>query len=156
MFKKILMSGLVLGALAATVGGATYAPWSDAATGTGTITAAVIDIEVDGGAPGEPDAFGLVFIPQDLLPGESSSDTFTLDNVGTRDVSLTYLAAPSGGTVLCPAGWLTPITVTGPATLTPADPPAVVTVSATLDSGAPIDCMGVTFTVTVTVTGTGV
>ncbi len=163
MFKKLLMSGLVLGALAATVGAGSYAAFTDTSTGTGTITAATINIDVDGEID---DTFVLTFAPTNLLPSESSSDTFSLANVGNRDVHVVATPVVTGGTALCPVGNLTPVVVSiANLSGSPhAEPPVhiadgdteVGTVTATLDAGAPEDCQGVSFTVTVTLVATGV
>ena len=152
MFRKVLMSALVLGALAATVGGATYAPWDDTATGTGTISAATIDVTIDGSG-----AASIVFAPQNLLPNETSSSSFTINNIGSRAVNVSHsVVVTSSNDGQCS---FTNLVEDGSSSF-PASIPASNNGGATLvmrlNSNAPESCMGITFTVVLTVTGTGV
>jgi predicted ribosomally synthesized peptide with SipW-like signal peptide len=162
MKRSILLSMVVIGAIAAMVTAGAFSAFSDTATGTGTITAATIDVIVDGDAD---DDVVLTFSPQNLLPGESSSDSFSVLNNGNRDVHLVATPVVSGGTGGCPNGNLTPVVFS--ITDTPTDDHGgnihiadgsteTGTVTATLVAGAPEACQGVTFTITVTFVATGV
>lgn len=163
MFRRLLVSGLVLGALATTVGAATYAPFTDSATGTGTVTSATIDIIVAGETD---DTFPLTFSPQNLLPNESSSSTVAVLNNSNRDIHLAAGTATvsSDNEGQCPSGWLV---VSGfSVTDNQGNDHSVVhisdggsenaTLTVTLHNDAPETCQGRTFTVTLPLTATGV
>lgn len=152
MFKKIIVSALVLGVLAATVGAGSYAAWDDTATGTGTITAANIDVTIN-----SVDAATIAFAPQNLLPNETSSSTFTINNNGSRTVNVAHgVVVVSSNEGQCPNGWLAEDGSSSFPASIPASNNGSATLVMKLNAGAPESCMGITFTVTVTVTGTGV
>lgn len=151
MFRKILMSALIVGALAATVGAGSYAAWDDTATGTGTITAANIDVTING-----VDAATITFAPQNLLPNETSTSTFNINNNSTRQVNVSHtVAVASDHPATCGSGWLVQDVWNAPSSIT-ANTSAPATLTMKLAWNAPESCMGNKFTVTVTVTGTGV
>jgi predicted ribosomally synthesized peptide with SipW-like signal peptide len=162
MFKKILVSALALGALAAMVGAGSYAAFTDTGSASGTVTAATIDIVLDN----SNSQATIAFSPQNLLPNENSSDTVNVANVGNRDVHLTW-ATPvvtSSNEGQCAAANLS---VAVAVSDNNGDDHGIdehiangddedITVTATLDNGAPNSCQGIQFTVTVNFTATGV
>jgi predicted ribosomally synthesized peptide with SipW-like signal peptide len=168
--RTVLSSLVVIGAVIAVVfGSGTFAPFTDTTTGTGSVTATTIDVVADADTD---DSFTISFTPQDLLPGETSSDTFTINNAGTRDFHLTWPAIAS--TVSVDAGHTscataTYVLMTGTLTDVAADDHAGnyhiangatenFTISLKLLDVAGVDanCQGATFSVSVTFTATGV
>ena len=153
MFKKMLLGAIALGGLSAIIGGGTFAAWQATATGTGTISAATVGLELNGFVGGT-----LVFGAQNLLPGETSTAPVSVKNTGSRaatNVTFAVTSVTSGDPTNCPAGNLTPVTVpAATGALAAGATVAAGNVSAKLDAGAPIGCAGVTFTVLVTATET--
>ena len=81
MKRSILISLLLVGAVVAVIAGATTAYFSDPEKATGTFSAGVIDISVDGENPWEG-SFDLA----DLKPSETGLIEFTIHNDGDNPV----------------------------------------------------------------------
>lgn len=81
MKRSILFSLLLISAVVAVIAGATTAYFSDTETGTGTFSAGVIDIAVDGDNPWEGD-----FTMADLKPSETDYVNFTIQNPNENPV----------------------------------------------------------------------
>jgi predicted ribosomally synthesized peptide with SipW-like signal peptide len=153
--RRVYVSVAVIAlAAVAIVGSGTLAVFSDTSTSEGTLSTAVIDITST-----DP----LVFSPQDLLPGESSSVLVTIDAaVSTRDVSIGSSPSVSSTDPACTAS-LTVDAIALDNTDSNVDPAVIAagesdttTVTVNLLPGTPNSCQGVTYTVTVLFTGTGV
>ena len=95
--KKIL--GLAVAALLVMglVGGGTWAYFSDPeASGTNSLTAGTLDLEVEGGSEGTP----VIFSVSDLKPGDNSVSLGDLENVGNLpgefDIAIGALSEVAG------------------------------------------------------------
>jgi hypothetical protein len=186
MRRTVLLSFVVIGAVLAVVFGAgTFAPFTDPSTGTGTVGAAIIEVEAaqedyDGADSGDSlpdctgtdsDCYSFTCAPaDDLLPDETTTCTFAVRNAGTRDFHLVWTideTVDSGHSGCTPATYFTDDG--GALTDAAADDHAgpvyhmangsteTFTVIHTLNDGVDVnDCQGATFTITVTFTATGV
>jgi predicted ribosomally synthesized peptide with SipW-like signal peptide len=83
MDKKILVSMMVIGLVAALAGAGLYAYFSDTETSSGnTFTAGTLDLKVDGKDDPEVPVY---FEVSDVKPGDSGSKNIVLSNVGSID-----------------------------------------------------------------------
>lgn len=156
MLKKLLMSSLILGALAATMGAGALSAWTDSTTATGTLAAADIELQAwDAGNNQYQDGSTFTFSPGILVPGQSANGTTYLKNAGNADLNVT-MATPAVtvtfGDTGC-AGYLD-VTASGvPGALAPGGESGPITITATLNSGTPQVCEAASFSVALTFNG---
>ena len=164
MKRSILMSLLVIGSVGAFMfGTGTFAPFTDTASDSGTITAGTVDITVAG--TGTLD-FELVASSTDcdtIGPGDACDDTVTVTNAGATTVTIaspTYTevgaleTCSDGDSLSTVLGALSDPQSNGALVLGVGEAETF-TVTTTLEASASDDCQGDTATVTVTVVATG-
>jgi predicted ribosomally synthesized peptide with SipW-like signal peptide len=164
MKRSILFSLMVIGAIAAVVSAGSYAAFTDDATATGSISAATIDVLLNGDSDDDVTA---TFALNNLLPGESTTATVSVKNNGNRDIhvttssSVTETADPGSDCSASPT--VDSVTFTDSATddhsgnVHIADGVTeTATITISLGSGVGNECQGNSWDVVVTFTGTGV
>lgn len=95
MKRSILFSALVIGAVLSIVAGAsTFATFTDQATGSQTVTAGSVDVEVNNDTD---DAFAITFggasctAPGNMAFGDSCTFTLNVKNAGTLSFTTSFL-----------------------------------------------------------------
>lgn len=87
--KKKLAMGIATGALAVSmIGGGTYAYFNDVEVNNSSFAAGTLDINVTGG-----DAANAIIDVTNIKPGDTMLRNFSLNNVGSLDVSKVFLTS---------------------------------------------------------------
>jgi predicted ribosomally synthesized peptide with SipW-like signal peptide len=159
MTRSILFSVLAIGVAVTVVAFAgTQALFTDTQTASGDVDAGTINLYLDEG-PGDDDNAEDEFIfelEENLLPGETASNSLRLNNTGNRTweiASITPVITPDGECDADNAGDEWSSNVTGFSVGDAVAPGAsqTVTVNVSLATAADSDCQNDTVTVTVTV-----
>jgi hypothetical protein len=164
MKRSIVISLLVIGTtVALTLGTGTFAPFTETASDSGTITAGTVNISVAGSGTLD---FELVSSTTDcdtIAPGDACDDVVTVTNLSNTGVSITSPTYTEVGNLETCGDGDSLSTVLGALT----DPHSngalflgvseaeTFTVTTTLEAGANDTCQGESATVTVTVVATG-
>ena len=154
--KSVLLSVLTVGAMAAVVGGATFAPFTSTDSATGSVTAGKVSIDVNEAGLGGTLAFtvGLDCPVGPLAPGDSCTASVHVENTSTLPTMLT-LANTSvevdgdPGTCFVVSAAPAPVALAAGADYD-------YTVTVTLDLAAPNSCQGDSVSVTTTATASSV
>ena len=100
MTRKILLSVLLIAALLVAVAGITFAVFSDnEASDDQVFTAGTVNIQVDNTAEG--DLFNTTLDMPNMEPGDCSTQTVRVNNIGTLPVNLWNWIYPSGNIFSC-------------------------------------------------------
>lgn len=156
MLKKLIMSGLVLGGIVATVSAGSYAAFTDTGTATGTVSAATVDILLNG----SDGTVAVAFAPAgNIIPGGSSTQTVTVYNNGSVPVNVSQLGLIAISEVSDPGADCLPASVSAVAAGLPISGlapggSANFTVTFTLDIGAGNECQGTQWQIDTTVEAT--
>jgi spore coat-associated protein N len=159
--RSILLSVLIIGAVAALVGAGSWAAFTDSGTASGTVTAGTVDIKLNGS-----DTASLTFssapgCPNAMAPGDSCTATVTVTN-GNSSLALDYTigtptVTPSNSSCTSFSASVTsPTDTAGDPGHMPAGAPDSETfdVTVTLASSAGNECQGASATVSVPVNAT--
>jgi len=154
MKRSILLSLLIIGAAASLLGSGTFAKFNTFDSDSGVLKAASIGITVNGTGNSLAFSGGGGNCPDALLPGDSCSDTVTVENVSTVSVKILSVTASEAGTLETCGDGNSLTTTTTPnivGTILAPGGTTTFTITTVFDATATADCQGQSATVGVIV-----
>jgi len=149
MFKKLLMSSIILGAISATVGVGAMSAWTEDTDATGTLASANIDLRSwNAGSTSYEPTSSFTFTPGVLVPNQTATGQTWLKNTGDAGLNI---AAPTTAVTSTPNGgcasYLNVTTSGTPGSLAAGAESGQIDINASLDNSTPQTCESQSFTV---------